>query len=150
MGGAQIAGRVLDPSGASIASAQVRVLDLSGGEVSRTLSDDRGEYGFSGLPDGTYRLEFDRPGFKKLVVSNAQVRNGFSSQHDETLQIGDVSQTVTVTESVPIVETTTASLSGTNEGAGGSLGSGRGLGHAPGPGAGGGSGGGMFRSGTAQ
>jgi hypothetical protein len=150
LGGAQIAGRVLDPSGASIVSAQVRVLDLSGGEVSRTLSDDRGEYGFSGLPDGTYRLEFDRPGFKKLVVNNAQVRNGFSSQHDETLQIGDLSQTVTVTESVPMVETTTASLSGTTEGAGGSLGSGRGLGHAPGSAAGGGTGGGMFRSGTAQ
>src|SRR5579863_7427480 len=52
LGGAQIAGRVVDQSGGQISGAQVRVLDGSGREVSRTMSDDRGAYGFSGLPDG--------------------------------------------------------------------------------------------------
>jgi hypothetical protein len=154
LGGAQIAGRVLDPSGSVVAGAQVRVLDMSGGEISRASSDGRGEYGFSGLPDGTYRLEFDSPGFKKLVVNNAQVRNGFSSQHDETLQVGEVSQTVTVTESVPLVETTNSTLAGTvgGGGSGGSLGSGRGLGRGAGVGAasGGGIGGGMYSPGASQ
>ena len=125
LGGAQIAGRVLDPSGASIAGTQVRILDLNGREISRATSDDRGEYGFSGLPDGNYRLDFDKPGFKKLVASNAQIRDGFSSQHDETLQLGDVSQTVTVTESAPLVEITKGAVAGRIER---NLGSGRGLG----------------------
>ena len=152
LGGTQIAGRVLDPSGALVAGAQVRVLDVGGREISRATSDGRGEYGFSGLPDGMYMLEFDRAGFKKLVVNNAQVRDGFSSQHDETLQVGEVSQTVTVTESVPLVETTNSSLAGTVEGSGGSLGSGRGLGRGAGIGAGsgGGIGGGMSRPGASQ
>src|SRR5579863_8689539 len=52
LGGSQIAGRVQDQSGGVIAAAQVRVLDSAGREVSRTMSDDRGAYGFSGLPDG--------------------------------------------------------------------------------------------------
>lgn len=124
LGGAQIAGRVTDQSGGVVAGAQVRVLDGSGNEISRTSSDDRGEYGFSGLSDGNYRLEFETKGFKKLVMNNAQVRNGLGSQQDATLQVGDITQAMIVTEAVPLVETTTATLGGSA----GNLGSGRGLG----------------------
>ena len=147
LGGAQIAGRVTDPSGGVIASAQVRVLDASGREITRTMTDSAGTYGFSGLPDGTYQLQVEGRGFKTLVMNNAQVRSGYSSEHDATLQVGDVSQMVTVTESVPLVETSNSSLAGT---IGANLGSGRGLGRAVGPAAGGGTGGGAYRPGTAQ
>jgi len=130
LGGSQIAGRVLDPSGAVIGGAQVRALDNSGREISRTTSDGQGEYGFSGLPDGTYQLEFERSGFRKLVMNNTQVRNGLGGQQDATLQIGDISQTITVTEAAPLVETTNATLGGRA----GNLGSGRALGNTPLPG----------------
>src|SRR5580692_1143202 len=140
LGGAQIAGRVTDPSGGVIAMAQVRALDASGREITRTMTDSAGAYGFSGLPDGTYQLQVESKGFKTLVMNNAQVRSGYSSEHDATLQPGDVSQTITVTESAPLVETTNSSLAGT----GNNLGSGRGLGRAVGPAAGGGTGGGMY------
>ena len=139
LGGAQIAGRVLDPSGGSVAGVQVRALDLGGRELTRVTSDDRGEYGFSGLPDGTYRLEFNGKGFKQLVVNNAQVRDGFSSQQDARLQIGEQTQTVTVTAEAPVVNMTNAEISGGP----GNLGSGHALGSA----AGGGSGGGMYHPG---
>ena len=138
LGGAQIAGRVTDQSGGVVAGTQVRVLDSSGREITRTTSDDRGEYGISGLLDGIYRLEFESMGFKKLVMDNAQVRSGFSSEQDATLQVGDAMQTVTVTAAAPSVETATAMLSGN----GGNLGSGRNLGI--GPGLGGGTGGGLY------
>ena len=147
LGGAQIAGRVTDSSGGVIASAQVRVLDASGREITRTMSDSAGAYGFSGLPDGTYQLKVESQGFKTLVMNNAQVRSGYSSEHDATLQPGEVSQTITVTESVPLVESTNSSLAGT---IGATLGSGRGLGRGIGAVAGGGVGGGMLRPGTAQ
>jgi hypothetical protein len=124
LGGAQIAGRVLDPSGGFVAGAQVRVLDNNGVEIDRTTSDDRGEYGLSGLPDGTYQLEFDVSGFKKLVVNNAQIRGGLGSQQDASLQLGSTTQTVSVTASAPNVEMTNATLAGSV----GNLGSGRGLG----------------------
>jgi hypothetical protein len=144
LGGAQIAGRVSDQSGGVVPGAQVRVLDGSGNEISHTTSDDRGVYGFSGLSDGTYRLEFETKGFKKLVMNNAQVRNGIGSQQDATLQVGDLTQAMIVTEAAPLVETTNATLGG----APGILGSGRTLG--VGSGIGGGTGGGMFRSGQLQ
>jgi len=124
LGGAQIAGRVHDQSGGEISGAQVRVLDNSGREIGRTTSDDRGEYGISGLPDGTYQLEFESKGFKKLVMNNSQIRNGIGNEQDATLQPGEMSQTVTVTEAMPGVNSTAATL-GSN---GGNLGSGRGLG----------------------
>jgi hypothetical protein len=139
LGGAQIAGRVLDQSGGVIAGAHVRVLDNSGREITRTSSDNQGEYGFSGLPDGIYQLEFESKGFKKLVVANAQVREGIGSQQDANLQVGEQSQTVMVTAEAPAVGTTNATLSGSV----GNLGSGRSLGVASG--AGGGLGGGSFK-----
>jgi hypothetical protein len=140
LGGAQIAGRVTDQSGGLIASAQVRALDASGREITRTMTDSAGTYGFSGLPDGTYQLQVEAKGFKTLVMNNAQVRSGYSSEHDAALQIGAISQTVTVTESVPLVETTSSSLAGTasNLGSGRGLGRGTGIGAASGGGAGGG------------
>jgi len=152
LGGAQIAGRVVDPSGATIGGVQVRVLDNNGREITRTTSDDRGEYGFSGLGDGTYQLEFESRGFRKLVMNNAQIRGGVGGEQDATLQMGDVSQTVTVTAEAPEVNMTSSELAGNAR----SLGSGRGLGKASsfggglgGP-AGGGTGGGAFRPGLAQ
>jgi len=127
LGGAQIAGRVMDSSGGSVAGTHVRVLDNNGAEVNRTTSDDRGEYGLSGLPDGTYRLEFESEGFHKLVVNNTQVRNGIGGQQDAILQVGSVSETVTVTAAAPAIETANSSLAGIA----GSLGSGRTLGTGP-------------------
>jgi hypothetical protein len=139
LGGAQIAGRVTDQSGGIVAGAQVRMLDNSGREISRTTSDDRGEYGFSGLPDGTYHLEFEGKGFKRLVMNNSQIHNGIGGEQDAALQVGEVSETVTVTAALPEVETSMAMLGGN----GGNLGTGRGLGS--GSGIGGGIGGGAYR-----
>jgi hypothetical protein len=139
LGGAQIAGRVLDPSGGIIGGSQVRVLDSNGTEVARTTSDDRGEYGFSGLPDGTYRLEFQSPGFQRLVMNNAEIHSGLGNQQDVNLKVGSTAQTVTVTAAAPEIDTTTATLGGSAR----NLGSGRGLGSRSGAGgaAGGGFGG---------
>jgi hypothetical protein len=144
LGGAQIAGRVTDQSGGIVAGAQVRMLDDSGREISRTTSDDRGEYGFSALPDGTYQLEFEGKGFKRLVVNNSQIHNGIGGEQDAALQVGEVSETITVTAALPEVGTSMAMLGGN----GGNLGSGRSLGI--GSGIGGGTGGGMFKSGQIQ
>ena len=139
LGGAQIAGRVTDQSGAFVAGTQVRVLDSTGREITRTTSDDRGQYGFSGLPDGTYQLEFESKGFKKLAMNNAPVRNGLGSEQDATLQVGDSMQTIMVTAEAPNVEMTDAELADKAR----NLGSGRNLGI--GPGAGGGTGGRPYR-----
>ena len=127
LGGAQIAGIVTDQSGGIIAGAQVTVLDVSGREITRTTSDAGGQYGISGLPDGSYQLAFETKGFRKLVMNNAQVRSGLGSEQDATLQVGDMSQTVTVTATAPSVEMTSAELAGNAR----NLGSGRGLGGAP-------------------
>jgi hypothetical protein len=126
LGGAQIAGQVLDPSGAAVGGAQVRILDNNGREIARTTSDNTGAYGFSGLPDGSYQLEFQNRGFNKLVMNNAQIRGGIGGEQDARLQVGEVSQTVTVTASAPEVEMTSAELSGNarNLGSGGDLGRG--------------------------
>ena len=64
---------------------------------------------------GTYTVRAEAKGFKKLERQNVELSVGKEVRIDLTLQPGEQEQTVTVTEAVPLVETTTATLGGTLE-----------------------------------
>jgi carboxypeptidase family protein len=146
IGGAQLAGLVVDPSGAVISGARVRVLGTNGAEVAEMTTGNDGEYRFSNLPDGTYQVQFTQNGFQTTTMGNAQVHGDLVTRQDVTLRVGSMSETVEVTASAPEVNMTASSLG--RLAGGGSLGSGGALGLGQGSGVGGGTGGGMFRSGA--
>jgi hypothetical protein len=109
----RILGTVIDQSGGVVAGATVTVIDTARG-VTRTLtSDDAGEYNAPNLTPSTYTVRVEAKGFKKLERQNAVLQVGQEIRIDVTLQPGAQEQTVTVTESVPLVETTNATLGGT-------------------------------------
>jgi Carboxypeptidase regulatory-like domain len=113
----RILGTITDQSGGVIADATVTVVDVDRG-VSRTLTtDDAGAYNAPNLTPGNYTVRVEAKGFKKLQRSGVGIEVGHEIRVDLTLQPGDVSQTVTVTESVPLVETTNATMGGTLENA---------------------------------
>src|SRR5689334_23065610 len=58
---AQISGRVTDPSGAAIASAQIRATETGKQQVHTTLSDSDGRYVIPNLPVGAYKLDVTAP-----------------------------------------------------------------------------------------
>ena len=64
---ATLAGRVTDPSKAVIAAAKVAGINTSTGIEYDTRSNASGDYALPDLPPGTYRLEVERNGFKKLI-----------------------------------------------------------------------------------
>jgi len=113
----RILGTVSDQSGGVVAGATVTVIDTERG-VSRALTtDDAGAYNAPNLTAGNYTVRVEAKGFKKLERQGIGIEIGHEVRVDMTVQPGEQNQTVTVTESVPLVETTNATMGGTLENA---------------------------------
>jgi Carboxypeptidase regulatory-like domain/TonB dependent receptor len=109
----RILGTVMDQTGGVISGATVSVIDKDRG-VARTLTtDDAGEYNAPTLIPGTYTVRVEAKGFKTMERQNVLLEVGKEVRVDLTVQPGEQVQTVTVTEAVPLVETTNATLGGT-------------------------------------
>jgi len=109
----RILGTITDQSGGVIAGATVTVLDQDRG-VTRTLTtDEAGAYNAPNLTPGPYTVRIEAKGFQTIERKDIAVGVGKEVRIDLTPQPGEQSQTVTVTEAVPLVETTNATLGGT-------------------------------------
>src|SRR5215469_16366937 len=67
---ASLAGRITDPSGAMIAAARVSAINVGKNFRYETTTNTSGEYSLPDLPPGSYRLEVEEAGFKRLVQSD--------------------------------------------------------------------------------
>src|SRR6266849_5016006 len=109
----RILGIVTDQTGGVIAAATVTIIDKDRG-VARTLTTDApGEYNAPTLIPGTYTVSVDATGFKRVDRQNVVLVVGQEVRVDVTIQPGEQTQTITVTEAIPLVETTNATLGGT-------------------------------------
>jgi len=109
----RILGSVNDQTGGVMAGATVTVLDVQRG-ISRTLTtDNAGEYNAPNLTPGTYIVRAESKGFKTAERSGILLEVGKDIRVDLTLQPGEQAEKITVTESLPMVETTNATLGGT-------------------------------------
>src|SRR5260370_24019723 len=109
----RILGTVTDQSGGVISGAKVAVTDTERG-VSKTLvTNEPGEYNAPTLVPSTYKVRVEAKGFKTVERQNIVLEVGKEIRVDLTVQPGDQVQTITITESIPLVETTNADLGGT-------------------------------------
>ena len=109
----RILGTVTDQSGGVIAGATVTVTDIQRG-VSRALTtDDAGEYSAPQLLPGTYKVRAESKGFSATERTDLLLETGKEIRVDFSLSPGQQTQTITVTEQLPVVETTNATLGGT-------------------------------------
>jgi Carboxypeptidase regulatory-like domain len=109
----RITGTITDQTGGAISGATVTVKDVQRG-ISRDLTTgDTGEYNAPNLLPGTYSVRSEAKGFKAVERQNILIEVGKEVRVDIALQPGEVSQTITITEAPPLVETTNATLGGT-------------------------------------
>jgi len=106
-----ISGTVMDSSGGAISGAEVTALDIDSGYTFDAKTDESGTYVLRNLPAGSYEIRIVSAGFRTSAITNVPVRSSNVTRLDAILQVGEQSQTVTVTEAVPAVETTNAELS---------------------------------------
>lgn len=104
-----IAGRVNEASGAAVANAQITVTNMATNSSTSTTSNEFGEYQALYLIPGNYILTVEAKGFKKSIRQNIEVRVGDKLQLDVALEVGEVTETVNVTATAPLLEVGSAS-----------------------------------------
>jgi len=108
--GGTITGVVKDQAGATVPGATITLTAVGTNRQRVVTSSREGIYAAAGLPPGTYRVVVELSGFKPLRRAGIQLETGETAQLDMTLEIGAVSEQVTVTADAPVVRTSTASL----------------------------------------
>jgi len=111
------AGRILgiltDPSGAAVAGAAVVVTDTERGTSRTVRTDESGSFAVPDLQPGTYKLHVEAKGFKGVDRPNVRIEVASDVRADFALQPGNVNETLTITEEVPLINATSATLGGT-------------------------------------
>ncbi len=109
----RILGAVTDQTGAAISGAMVTITDTLRGTSRSLVTDASGAYDAPNLTPSTYTVRGESKGFKAFVRENVLLETGGEVKVDVQLTPGEVTQTVTVTESLPLVESSHAELGGT-------------------------------------
>ena len=109
----RILGTVTDQSGAAVAGATVIVTDVQRGTARTVVTDDSGSYSAPELQPGSYKVRAEAKGFKSVERVNIAVEVAVDLRVDISLPAGSLSETVVVSEEVPLLDTTSATLGGT-------------------------------------
>ncbi|MGC8793350.1 MAG: carboxypeptidase regulatory-like domain-containing protein [Bryobacteraceae bacterium] len=105
---ASISGRVVDPSQAPVPGATVTAVNKRTGAVSSAATTAEGYYAIRFLPPGVYTVSVTKEGFQKAVQPDVALETASHPTVNFTLALGAVTQTITVTEQVGMVETQSA------------------------------------------
>jgi hypothetical protein len=100
-----ISGNVRDPQGAAVSKAEVTITEEKTGTSRTVTSDDNGFYSAPSLAVGRYSISASPQGFKKTVASGVELHVAENRVVNLDLQVGQVSETVTVTSNATPVET---------------------------------------------
>src|SRR5438270_1156974 len=105
---ATITGQVTDPSGSVIPRATVRLTSAATGQVTEVQTNDNGNYSLPYLDPGNYTLEVTASGFQTARRTNIALRVAQSLNLGIAMQVGEMSQQVTVEAQPNQVETASA------------------------------------------
>jgi len=107
---ATITGTVTDSSGAPMAGVQVTATNLGTDIPASTVTNTDGIYTIPNLFPGSYSLEFKKTAFKPLMYSKITLESTQVAQMNASLQLGAVTETVTVTTDAPVLDRESATI----------------------------------------
>src|SRR5580704_1610774 len=111
---AGIQGTVLDTQGAVVGGAKVTVTAQETGISQATTTDESGVYSVLRLAPGLYRINAEKAGFKTKVVENVNVIGDQMAAGNVTLEVGQVTESVTVNgDELPAIDTESGQIAGT-------------------------------------
>ena len=105
-----LTGLVTDPQGAIVSGATVTLINSQTRVELKTTSNDQGEFVFPQVPPGKYSLSVEATNFKKALATDLVVEVGVSSRTTVVLEVGSVTEQVTITATQDIVNSTTPTL----------------------------------------
>ena len=108
---ATVVGTISDPGGSAVPGAEVIARNVDTGLTRTVTSGDDGAYRLEFLPVGKYELEVTYTGFKKSLLSDIVLQVNDTARVDVALTVGQVTETVTVTDSATLeVNTSTSEI----------------------------------------
>ncbi len=106
-----IVGTISDPTGGQVPNAKVTARNVETGLIRTVNTSDDGTYRIEFLPVGKYSVEVTAlSGFKKAFRGDVVLQINDTIRTDFSLEVGEVNETVTVTEEAPLVNTNSAEL----------------------------------------
>ncbi len=99
-----ISGTITESSGGVVPGVSLILTNVGTGVSFNTLSNDAGQYRFLFLNPGTYKLHAQLPGFKNFQRENIQLHVNQAAIIDISLEIGEVTDTITVTSEAPLLD----------------------------------------------
>ena len=109
-GRSEITGIVHDQSGALIPQGRIRVTEVSTEQIFTAIVGDAGTFTLTNLKPGPYTIAVEVPGFKTYVRSGVQLATGERVRLDITLEPGQLSESVTISEDASPLRTESGSL----------------------------------------
>jgi hypothetical protein len=110
---ASLRGTVKDSEGAVIPGATVTLINTDTNNTIVSTTDANGIYNFNALPSAPYRITVEHQGFTKKVLEHVVIIPEQPNGLDLQLDVGQVQQTVTVSDAAQPLDTETATVSGT-------------------------------------
>jgi hypothetical protein len=107
---AQVRGTVTDPAHAVVNNANVTVTNESTGIVTTATTNPSGEYVVNGLRPASYTIKVEAPGFRAVVRTGLVLAVSQQATVDFALSMATTNETVTVTETAPLLDTGSSSL----------------------------------------
>jgi hypothetical protein len=108
---ASLTGRITDPSKALVANAAIAAISADTNVRYAAVANASGEYTLANLPPGAYRIEVEKPGFKRLIKPDVVLHVQDAVKIDLEMQLGARSETIAVEAGAPLVNTESATVS---------------------------------------
>src|SRR5713226_7293143 len=108
---ATVSGLVTDRTGAAVAGAEVRLQSVERGTVATTTTNDAGIYVFPSVYPGQFQFSVHKQGFKQVDLLGLIVNVQDHIEQNFRLEVGSVSESVTVEGGVPLINTESAAVS---------------------------------------
>src|SRR5262249_19710780 len=106
-----ITGTITDPSTAAVAGAKVVIRNLDNGRTFDATTNSSGVFTVPSVPSGRYTAAISAPGFKTSNTSDVDVRLDQTVKVDVTLELGQMSETISVTAAPELIKTDNAEIS---------------------------------------
>jgi hypothetical protein len=108
-----ISGIVTDNTGGIVPGANVSIKHNATGVAQESITNADGSFSFPNMNSGSYTVTVSLQGFKTVVVNNVVITAGSPASVRATLEVGGLTEQVTVTSSSEIVQTTSPTVSST-------------------------------------
>jgi hypothetical protein len=108
---ASIAGKVTDTSNATVTDAEIELRSVERGTTQVVTTNSAGIYEFSSVQPGQYRMAVRHAGFRQVDLLSLVVNVQDRVEENFRLQVGSVTESITVSASAPLINTQDASVS---------------------------------------